>query len=142
MLSVTKFPFTDTEHWKIAAAIRTEVFVVEQSCDRDEEYDGLDQTATHYLIYSDDIPVGCARMRETKNGVKLERFAVLAPFRGKGIGAEIVRKVLEDAKKLGKEIYLHAQLPAMSLYKRAGFEATGPEFTEANIQHYKMVFKG
>jgi predicted GNAT family N-acyltransferase len=36
---------------------------------------------------------------------------------------------------------LHAQVPAMSFYLRAGFVPEGELFYEANIPHYKMTYK-
>jgi len=38
-------------------------------------------------------------------------------------------------------VYLHAQVQAMGLYKKFGFEETGPEFEEAGIRHFKMIRK-
>ncbi|MDP9047527.1 MAG: GNAT family N-acetyltransferase, partial [Bacteroidota bacterium] len=74
-------------------------------------------------------------------GYKLERFAVLKKFRGRGIGQELVKKVLADLPFDAHYIYMHAQLPAIPLYEKFNFEKVGPEFEEAGIRHYKMVRK-
>jgi len=37
------------------------------------------------------------------------------------------------------QVYLHAQLQAISLYERTGFEKVGEMFEECDIQHYRMV---
>jgi predicted GNAT family N-acyltransferase len=71
----------------------------------------------------------------------LERFAVLKKFRGFGVGQEMVRAVLAALPADAQYVYLHAQLDAVTLYERFGFEKTGPEFEEAGIRHYKMVRK-
>ena len=76
----------------------------------------------------------------------MERFAVLAAYRGMGVGKALVKAVLDDVFSQQPEpiqsIYLHAQLPAMPLYAGFGFVAVGPMFDEAGIQHYKMVLPG
>lgn len=122
--------------------IRELVFVVEQEVDPAEEYDEFEDTSTHFLAKLDGKPVGTARWRFTKNGVKMERFAVLQESRAKGVGQALVAAVLADIQATpeaeGKSKYLHAQLTAMPLYARFGFEKVGDMFEECNIQHYKM----
>jgi len=121
-------------------AVRREVFVVEQDCPPELEWEFEDES-THFLATVDGEPAGACRWRKTDKGYKLERFAVLAKFRGFGLGQELVRTVLADLPADATYIYMHAQLPAITLYKRFGFEEVGPEFEEAGIRHYKMVKK-
>lgn len=119
-------------------AIRREVFVVEQNCPPELEWEFEDES-THFLATVDDMPAGAARWRKTDKGYKLERFAVLQEFRSKGVGQELVKSVLEDLPADATYVYLHAQIQAVGLYKKFGFDITGPEFEEAGIRHYKMV---
>ncbi|HEX3386830.1 MAG TPA: GNAT family N-acetyltransferase, partial [Mucilaginibacter sp.] len=63
-------------------------------------------------------------------------------FRNNGVGQELVKTVLADLPKDSGYVYLHAQIAAVSLYERFGFEKTGPQFEEAGIQHFKMVRNG
>jgi len=121
-------------------AIRREVFVVEQNCPPELEWEYEDES-THFLATVDDIPAGAARWRKTDKGYKLERFAVLPEFRGLGVGQELVKAVLDDLPADANYIYLHAQIQAVGLYQKFGFDITGPEFEEAGIRHYKMVLK-
>jgi predicted GNAT family N-acyltransferase len=139
-LHVTKI--TQEEELNSAFSIRDKVFVIEQEVDPAEEYDEFEQSSTHFLAWLDDQPVGTARWRFTSNGVKLERFAVLKEARGKGVGQALVGAVLSDIaatpETAGKQKYLHAQLTAMPLYSKFGFEKEGDIFDECNILHYKM----
>lgn len=123
--------------------IRQKVFVEEQNVPHEEEYDEFENTSTHYLASFNGEPAGVARWRETDKGVKLERFAVLENFRNKEVGSAILARVLEDVKAAhpGKQIYLHAQLRAIPFYERQGFQKTGPQFTECEIEHFKMVLQ-
>ena len=86
--------------------------------------------------------MGTARWRITSNGVKLERFAVLADARGQGVGQALVKAVLADIQAKPeaalKSKYLHAQLSAVPLYSKFGFNKVGDIFEECNIMHYKM----
>jgi len=120
--------------------IRRQVFVIEQGVNPDEEYDEYEDSCTHYLAKYTGIAAGTCRIRHTKNGIKLERFAVIKSYRGKGIGAALVVKCLEKIGNTEATIYLHAQLHAVPFYKKLGFETTGPQFEEAGIQHFKMLY--
>jgi predicted GNAT family N-acyltransferase len=120
-------------------AIRRQVFVVEQDCPPELEWEFEDES-THFLATVNGEPAGACRWRKTDKGYKLERFAVLEQFRG-GVGKELVKAVLADLPADATYVYMHAQLPAVTLYEKFGFEKTGPEFEEAGIRHYKMFKK-
>ncbi len=137
---VLKFGFDKKELFKEAEKIRIKVFVEEQNTDFDEEFDGLDDKAEHFLIFFDNKPVGTSRVRITKEGVKIERFAVLKQYRRKNTGAELLKKILEEYLPLNQKIYLNAQVQAMKFYEKFGFKKTGKLFYEANIKHYKMIY--
>lgn len=123
-----------------ALSVRKKVFVEEQHVPEELECDEYDASAHHFLALADNVPCGAARWRKTQAGVKLERFAVLWAYRGKGIGSALVEAVLKDIRSMGLDhyVYLHAQLGAMSLYEKFGFVPSGPLFEEAGIAHYKM----
>ncbi|MBS4072687.1 MAG: GNAT family N-acetyltransferase [Algoriphagus sp.] len=133
---------TDNSLLQEAFAIRNQVFVLEQNVDPALERDDFEATSHHFIAFLEEIPVGAARWRVTDYGVKLERFAVLREFRGKGIGQALVSEVLIDIAAnpdaAGKIKYLHAQLSAVGLYSKFGFEKVGDLFEECFIQHYKM----
>ena len=124
-----------------AFAIRREVFVEEQQVDPSEEYE-FEEESVHFLALDDNKPVGTARWRKTDNGIKLERFAVLASHRRSGVGRELLKAVLGDALKENPALlYLHAQIQVVPFYEKEGFVTTGGEFMEANIRHMKMIYK-
>ena len=130
---------TDRADLEKVFEIRRQVFVIEQNCPPEIEWEFEDES-THFLATVNGEPAGASRWRKTDKGYKLERFAVLAPFRG-GVGKALVQAVLDDLPADAGYVYMHAQVPAMSLYERFGFEKSGPQFEEAGIQHYKMVRK-
>jgi predicted GNAT family N-acyltransferase len=141
-MKLTVEKITDKESIDEALKIRQLVFVVEQNVDPEKETDEFEDSAFHFLARMDGMPVGAARWRMTAQGVKLERFAVLKESRGYGIGQALVAEVLRDIQAnpttKGKVKYLHAQLGAIPLYEKFGFEKAGAMFVECDIQHYKM----
>jgi predicted GNAT family N-acyltransferase len=131
---------TSAEDLEKVFKIRTIVFVEEQNCPPELEWENED-VSHHFLAVYNQIPAGACRWRQTEKGFKLERFAVLPSFRGKGIAQKMVQTVIDDLPKDANYVYLHAQLDAMPLYKKFNFIAEGPQFEEAGIQHFKMVLK-
>jgi predicted GNAT family N-acyltransferase len=122
-----------------AHEIRKIVFVVEQQCPEDIEWE-FEAESTHYIALSDEQAVGTARWRQTENGIKLERFAVLKEFRNKEVGKALLLRLVSDTNHLNLKRYLHAQLPAKKFYLRHGFKPVGEHFWEADIEHVKMEF--
>lgn len=141
MVKVESFSFDNKLKFEVALAIRNEVFVKEQHVDARLEFDGQDPEAKHYLAYYNEIAVGTARWRKTKKGIKLERFAVLAPYRAQMIGLSLLEEVLKDVKELGDTIYLNSQKSAIGFYLKYGFIKTGEPFFEAGIEHIQMILK-
>lgn len=124
-----------------AFKIREIVFIDEQECPPEEEFDGLDEESIHFIAYITGEPVGTSRYRTTDKGVKLERFAVLKEHRGKGVGKRLVQTAIGQIAttfEVGTLLYMHAQLDAMPLYARYGFEKVGDKFVEAGIEHFLM----
>lgn len=129
---------SDADELSKVFAIRKTVFVEEQNCPPELEWEN-EEVSTHFLALLNNVPCGASRWRKTDAGYKLERFAVLKEYRGKGIGQALVAKVLEELPQDADYIYLNAQIDAMPLYAKFGFKAEGPQFEEAGIQHFKMV---
>jgi predicted GNAT family N-acyltransferase len=120
-----------------AHQIRKAVFVVEQHCPEDLEWE-FEEESNHYIALMDGEPVGTARWRITDKGIKLERFAVSQGFRDQQVGKALLLQIVTDTNGMGKKRYLHAQLPAKNFYARHGFTPVGEHFWEADIEHVKM----
>ncbi|MBL3658518.1 GNAT family N-acetyltransferase [Fulvivirga sediminis] len=134
---------SDKEVLKKVYDIRREVFIDEQNVPEEEEYDQYEDSSYHFVAWDDQVPCGAARWRETADGIKLERFAVIKSRRGKGVGSALVKAVLEHVASLpdteGKKLYLNAQVSAMPLYAKFDFNPEGERFMECDIEHQKMV---
>ncbi len=139
MLKVSKI--SRLKDMETAFEIRRKVFVEEQQVPPDEEYDEFEESSIHFLAQHNGISAGTARWRKTENGIKLERFAVLKEFRGKGVGSALVEAVLADLPETEGQIYLHSQEHAMPLYARFGFAPVGERFFECEMPHFKMIIR-
>ena len=137
MIEIIKFQFENRELMKTAHNIRHEVFVIGQNCPEEIEWE-FEEESTHFLVFDNKEAVATARHRETENGYKLERFAVLETKRGNGYGHIVLKAILEDLSNSNENIYMHAQLDVIPFYEKMGFEKEGDLFIEANITHYKM----
>ncbi|MEW2416215.1 GNAT family N-acetyltransferase [Streptomyces sp. NPDC046866] len=130
-------------------AVRTEVFVVEQSVPPEIEYDAYDADAVHVLaVAADGTALGTGRLLYGPTALgktgdpaagSLGRLAVTAAARGLGVGAALVRAIEAEACRLGlRSVVLGAQTHALGFYERLGYEPYGPEFVEAGIPHRAM----
>jgi predicted GNAT family N-acyltransferase len=119
--------------------IRRRVFIEEQQVPEELEWDGLDDTATHLLARVEGQPVATARLLD--NG-HVGRMAVLPPWRGRGIGAALLERLIALGRERGlQRMFLNAQITAMPFYARAGFIVEGEAFMDAGIPHKRMVLE-
>lgn len=117
--------------------IREQVFINEQHVPVELEWDGMDESAMHWLATdSHNKVIGTVRL--LSNG-HIGRMAVLAEYRGKGIGSSLLKAVMGMAKTSGMpELFLNAQTDALGFYEKFGFIAEGDVFDDAGIPHKKM----
>jgi len=119
--------------------IRKNVFIKEQNVPLDIEIDGLDSEAEHFIVYLDDEPIGCARIRTNKNSAKLERISIIKQHRGKGFGKKLTKFLIDYCRKKNfNEIFLHSQTSVTEFYEKIGFKVRGESFFEADIEHMEM----
>jgi len=118
--------------------VRHAVFVLEQGIAADLEWDGRDPACIHVVVFiSPDLPIGTARMQPDGH---IGRMAVLAPWRGRGVGGALLEALIEAARKRAlAEVWLTAQTRAIGFYRSHGFLPAGAEFIEAGIPHRKMT---
>jgi predicted GNAT family N-acyltransferase len=119
-------------------AVRDAVFIVEQAVPADLEFDACDLRCVHVLALDGDRPVGTARVDLDYDG-KIGRVAVLAEYRGRGIGIRLLESVERIAREWGLEsTWLNAQAGAVSFYEKLGYRLEGEPFVEAGIPHRRM----
>ena len=91
-------------------AIRGAVYMGEQQCPFEEEFDGNDFSATHLICHKEHEPVGCMRIRYFADFAKFERLAVRNESRNAGLAGRIVDAAIELCRKKGyRVLYAHSQ---------------------------------
>lgn len=120
--------------------IRKTVFVEEQGVSIDAEIDEFENVSKHVVLYHDDKPAAVGRFRNYKDGyAKVERVAVLKPYRKFGYGKDVMNFINQKASEDGyKGTVLNGQSHAKGFYEKLGYKTEGEEFLEENIPHYFM----
>ena len=139
-IKVYVFKTNELDLFKKAREIRDTVFVEEQNVPLEAEFDAFEGESTHYLLELEGKAIGTARWRIKDDSIKLERFGIYKSYRNQGLGEVLLKRILEDIINLEKPIFLHSQLKAIPFYQRAGFAIVGEQFTECDIEHFRMEF--
>jgi len=124
------------------ASIRGAVYIGEQECPYDEEFDGNDFTATHLLGYVGDEPAGCIRIRHFADFAKVERLAVRKEFRHTVVSFQLVRAAIEYCRAKGyRRIYGHAQKRLLKFWSRFGAVPLpgSKEFTFSDFDYVEVM---
>ena len=118
-------------------AVRRAVFVVEQAVPEALEWDEFDAVSRHALaVAPDGAAIGTARLLPDGH---IGRVAVLASWRGCGVGGTLLQHLLDAARRARlPEVKLNAQVRALGFYRRFGFVAEGEVFDDAGIEHRAM----
>ena len=120
--------------------LRRVVFIDEQNVPEAEELDNYDTTAIHLLGFEGDTPAGTARIVLHGATGKIGRVCVLKPYRGKGLGADLIKAALAELREMPQitTARLGAQTHALGFYEALGFTAYGSEYMDACIPHFDM----
>ncbi len=116
--------------------LRSEVFVVEQSCvyldpdGRDTEPD-----TRHWWVERDGAPVAYLRVLEDATARRIGRVATHMAARNSGLAAQLLQTVLGHTS--GPWV-LDSQSHLTGWYERFGFAVAGDEFIEDGIPHVPM----
>lgn len=123
--------------------VRSEVFVVEQTCIYLDP-DGKDEVSLHVYLEEDGEII--AYMRVLPPGVWYEELAlgrVLTTRRGEGLGEKLVHAGIQagfDAFGKGP-IRIDAQTYTKGFYEKFGFIQVSDEYDEDGIPHIQMLLE-
>ena len=122
--------------------IRSAVYMAEQNCPYEEEFDGNDFSATHLIGYVGNEPAGCLRIRYFADFAKIERLAVRSEFRNTRLAFQLVRAGIELCRVKGyRRLYGHAQKRLLNFWARFGFRTFegGRELVFSDFDYVEMV---
>ena len=124
--------------------LRTDVFVVEQTCPY-PELDGKDtETGVQHLLgYKDAELVACARLLPqgvTYDNASIGRVATRLSARGDGLGHQLLIQALVQVERLfpGQTIDIGAQEHLEKYYEQHGFKRISDMYLEDDIPHIDM----
>ena len=83
------------------------------------------------ILRIENEPAGCVALRRfDAERCEAKRLYVRAAFRGRGLGRDLLRWVIDEARAAGYRELVGDTMPvmqqALEMYDRAGFERTGP----------------
>lgn len=118
--------------------VRETVFVEEQRVPLEIERDEFDAKSHHAIAYdSKHQVVGTGRLLPDGH---IGRMAVLANWRGRGVGRALMDALIDEAHARGyAQLQLNAQTQALGFYRQFGFAEVGAPFMEAGILHQEML---
>lgn len=125
-----------------AAVIRGAVFIGEQKCPYDEEFDGNDFTATHLIGYVGNEPAGCLRIRYFSDFAKLERLVVRKEFRSSGLARQLVSAGVEFCRTKGyTRMCTYAQKRLVKFWGKCSFSISDSarELVFSDFDYVEMV---
>ena len=100
------------------------------------ELDGHDATCVHVIARADGQAVGTGRLLQDGH---IGRMAVLKGWRGRGVGAAMLKVLMAAARERGdKQVVLSAQTHALGFYRKHGFVSEGSEYPDCGIPHQDM----
>jgi predicted GNAT family N-acyltransferase len=122
--------------------IRSAIYLGEQNCPYEEEFDGNDFSATHLIGYVGNEPAACLRIRYFADFAKIERLAVRKEFRNTRLAFQLVRAGIELCRVKGyRRLYGHAQKRLANFWARFGFRTFdgGRELIFSDFDYVEMV---
>lgn len=121
-----------------ASMIRRTIFMEEQGFEN--EFDETDNIALHIVLCAEGSPAAvCRFFPGGESEYIIGRIAVLKQYRGRGLGAKVLKAAEETiAERGGRTASLHAQLSARGFYEKQGYTAEGTTELDEGCPHVWM----
>lgn len=105
------------------AVVRALVYMSEQACPYEEEFDGNDLAgATHMIAEAGNEPLGCLRLRWFADFAKVERVCVRPGHRSGRVARVLMTEAVALIRRKGYQRFVgHVQQQLIPYWKRYGF---------------------
>ena len=122
---------------RLAAELRTAVFVHEQGIPAELEWDAFDANCRHAVVCNRlGQAVACGRLLPDGH---IGRVAVAQALRGSQAGRLVMKSLMDEARAVGHDqVEISAQSAVAGFYRKLGFASVGEPYEEAGISHIRM----
>ncbi len=134
--------FASTREWEFEHTTWTDGdkahFLEGQFKLQDLHYERAFPTAFRRIIQMDGVDIGRLYLDRQDDCLRIIEFTVTPEWRGRGIGTDILRSLMNEAHggKVPVRLHVEKTSPAINLYLRHGFQATGEE-----AHHFAMEWQ-
>jgi len=124
-------------------AVRAAVAMAGRIPRYEEEFDGNDFCATHFLATVDGDAAGCLRIRWFGDFAKVERIAVRREYRRHRLARQLVRAGIEHCRRKGyRRLYAHARADLVPLWSNLGWrDMGGKDFRFTNVPYREIMLE-
>ena len=141
--TIKKFDELSVHELYAVLRLRSEVFVVEQSCVF-QDMDNKDQSSWHLMGWDDNMLVAYTRLIPpgvSYSYASIGRVITSPGARGSGMGKLLMKRSVEEAQRLfgNAPIKIGAQLYLREFYNSFGFKQSSDIYDEDGIDHIEMI---
>src|SRR3984893_14242295 len=134
----------DPNDLMLVTAIRAAVYLAEPDCPIEEEFDGNDLVAAHFIGFVGSEPAACLRVRFFGEFAKVERLAVRHQYRRSRVSFRLVQASVDYIKRKGfRKIYGQAQDRLVNFWAHFRGERPGHnrKITFSDFSYTEMVLE-
>jgi len=104
--------------------LQKEQFIDQQFSAQHDYYQQVYNGASFEIIRCKNEPAGRLYLWESEHQIRIVDISLLPPYRNLGIGNQILSQLIQKSEATSKILSIHVECynPALSLYKRLGFE--------------------
>jgi GNAT superfamily N-acetyltransferase len=98
-----------------------------------------DDEGLHLGAFLEGELVSVASLFVSGGKAQFRKFATLPAYQGRGIGTQLLARMIEEAKAAGtREFWCNARLDALSIYQRAGMRPAGTAYEKDGRTYIRM----
>lgn len=141
MITIKQITATDTYNLRLE--------VLKTNRDYIYQYKGdFDNKTTHFGAFNEEDNIGIITLMENKNPLlngkqmQLRGMAVTNKIQSKGVGKELVKKVIDVSIEKGvKVLWCNAREHVVGFYKKQGFQIEGKRFYIEHVCYHYLMYK-
>lgn len=139
-IKIEAFGEANSNYMRAALNVRFQIYTEELGIDKFREFDGLDQNATHYLLFVDMLPVGVCRWRKEQKHIIIDRFAIKKSYRGNGYGFLLLKFVINELAPSKTQIQILAVRESLPFLNVIGFKDVVEEIGYDDVELLKLIY--